>query len=129
MKAVSAAAIVYVSRLPAMRRFYAECFGLAATESSDEYCVLESGDWSVSLVLVPAAVAATIELSAPAVARAGTPIKLAFEVADIEALRPLIAKLGGQLNPAETTWAFQDRRRCDCLDPEGNVVQLLAPLG
>jgi len=58
---------------------------------------------------------------------ASTPIELAFEVPGIDALRSLIEELGGRLDPADTTWRFNGTARCDVLDPEGNVVQLIQP--
>jgi hypothetical protein len=41
-----------VKRLDPTCSFYRECFGLGVAE---DYCVLESGGWTLSLVLVPAA--------------------------------------------------------------------------
>jgi catechol-2,3-dioxygenase len=122
---VTAEAVVYVKGLRQMRTFYQECLGLEITESTEDYCVLESGAWTLSLVTVPDAVAATIRVSAPPARRDRTPVKLAFPVPDIEDLRPLITQLGGQLDAASTTREFRNLLRCDCLDPEGNVVQLL----
>jgi hypothetical protein len=51
-----------------------------------------------------------------------TPVKLAFGVTDIDALRPTIARLGGD---TDGEWRFGDALHCDCVDPEGNVVQLI----
>jgi predicted enzyme related to lactoylglutathione lyase len=112
-----------------MRAFYQECFGLEIADSAEDYCVLRSDAWTLSLVVVPDTVAAAIGASAPPARRDRTPVKLGFGVPDIEDLRPVIARLGGPLNPSSTTWEFRDLVRCDCLDPEGNVVQLLQASG
>ena len=37
----------------------------------------------------------------------------------------LVVKLGGRLDPVEKVWRFHGTSRYDCLDPEGNVVQLV----
>jgi predicted enzyme related to lactoylglutathione lyase len=74
--------------------------------------------------VVPPATAAALVITDPPERRAGTPVKLTFEVATIEALRPAVTAAGGQLDPAERAWEFRGQRHLDCLDPEGNVVQL-----
>ncbi len=125
---MKAAAVLYVRRMDPTCSFYRECFGLEVTETAEDYCVLESGAWTLSLVLVPAAVAAKSQTLVPPVRRDGTPVKLVFDVASIEGLRPVIARLGGQVDSGETEWEFMGLRRCDCLDPEGNVIQLTEPL-
>ena len=81
--------------------------------------------WTLHLVTVPAAVAATIERSDPPRRRAETPLKPVFEVVGIEALRERIAELGGELDPPERGRSFGGAVRLDALDPEGNVIQLL----
>jgi predicted enzyme related to lactoylglutathione lyase len=119
-----AAAVLYVRDLARMRAFYERCLGLAAAEPGDGYCVLASADWDLSLVAVPPARAAAIVIADPPERRSGTPVKLAFEVPSIEALQPAVTAAGGQLDPAAAAWEFRGRRHLDCLDPEGNVVQL-----
>jgi predicted enzyme related to lactoylglutathione lyase len=63
----------------------------------------------------------------PPTRRADTPIKLAFKVASIEDSRSVVADLGGQVGSADTEWNFRGATHCDCLDPEGNVIQLIEP--
>jgi catechol-2,3-dioxygenase len=125
---VKAAAVLYVRRLDPMCSFYHECFGLEVAETADDYRVLESDAWTLSLVVVPDAVAATLPAaSVPPARREETPIKLAFQVPSIEGLRPVMASLGGEMDPAETQWEFRGQRHCDGLDPEGNVVHITEP--
>ena len=125
---VKAAAVLYVRRLDPMCSFYRECFGLEIAETAEDYCVLESDTWTLSLVVVPDAVAATLQAPVPPARREGTPIKLAFGVPSIEDLRPVMARLGGRVDSGETQWEFRGLRHCDGLDPEGNVVQMTEPL-
>ena len=57
----------------------------------------------------------------------GAPLKLAFQVASIDVAAARLSRLGGQLDDAETRWSFSGFVRCDAVDPEGNVIQLLEP--
>jgi predicted enzyme related to lactoylglutathione lyase len=36
----------------------------------------------------------------------------------------MIGEAGGQIDSDDAGWDFQGGRHLDCLDPEGNVVQL-----
>jgi predicted enzyme related to lactoylglutathione lyase len=122
---MAAAAVLYVNDLERMRSFYERCFGMSVVAAGGgEFCVLASADWELSLVTVPEAVANAVVVGDPPVRREDSPIKLAFEVEGIEGLRPVVAGSGGQMDPSESAWEFRSRRHLDCLDPEGNVVQL-----
>jgi predicted enzyme related to lactoylglutathione lyase len=125
---VNGGAVLYVKHLERMRRFYGECFALRTAETTDAYCVLESDAWTLSLVLVPDEIAATIQLADPAYARDDVPVKLAFAVPSIDDLRVPLTKLGGQIDPQTAPWEFRGLRHCDVIDPEGNIVQLREPL-
>jgi predicted enzyme related to lactoylglutathione lyase len=120
-----AAAVLYVKDLRAMRTFYQRCFGMSMLASDEpDVCLLANDEWELALVSVPAAVAATLEITDPPRRRANTPIKLAFEVASIDAIQSAVAGAGGQIDPLEMAWDYRDHRHVDCVDPEGNVVQL-----
>jgi len=54
--------------------------------------------------------------------------RLASGVPGIDDLRPAVASLGGQVDPATARRDFQRLRRCAGADPEGNVMQLPEPL-
>lgn len=116
-----AAAVLYVGDLDVMRAFYQECFGLVAVDVTADFCGLVSEAWVLTLVRSAQAVPDTI----PPQRRGSTPIKLAFSVASIEALRPVIGRLGGQVDLPSAEWEFNNAVHCDCVDPEGNVVQLV----
>ena len=120
---MSAAAVIYVGDLERMRAFYQQCFEFTTADNGPGYHGLKSGSWLLTLVHSPEAIPATT----PPTRRANTPVKLAFEVASIQALRPIAASLGGQVSPVESEWEFRNAIHCDCVDPEGNVVQLIQP--
>lgn len=120
---MSGAATIYVSRLDSTAAFYQECFALEVVDAAaGDYKVLESQVWTLSIVQVPAVVASSIHLSAVAVRREHTPIKLAFDVTSIKAHRVMILANGGQVD--DTEWEFRGYWHCDFVDPEGNVGQL-----
>lgn len=122
--AVRAAAVIYVGDLERMAAFYGECFGLTVADGAAGYRGLESAAWL--LTLVPSAEA--VPTATPPVRRQTTPVKLAFEVASIEAVRPIVEGHGGSVEPVDAAWEFRGAKHCDCVDPEGNVVQLVQPL-
>jgi predicted enzyme related to lactoylglutathione lyase len=125
MCVVTGAAVLYVMDLPRMRSFYQGCFRMEVVDEAQNYCILESWQWTLSLVSVPERVAATIVLTVPPARRVDVPIKLAYLVDDIESLRPLFAELGGVVDPSGTQWEFRGSLHLDGVDPEGNVLQLV----
>jgi hypothetical protein len=62
---VKAAAVPYVKHLDRMRAFYQQRFGLEAASTAEDHCVLESGAWTLSLVVVRDNIAATIHVLEP----------------------------------------------------------------
>jgi hypothetical protein len=102
-----------------MRSFYQQCFGFDAVDIAENYCVLESASWTLSLVMVPDEAAATVRGAVPPRRRGEAPVKLAFEVPSIEDLRTMADSLGGQVDPSPTQWDFRGSRHCDGVDPEG----------
>src|SRR5580658_6169016 len=128
MRVMRSAAVLYVKHLGPMRSFYRACFEMAVIDDAPDYSVLESELLTLSLVAVSERIAAAIVLSVPASRREGVPIKLAFVVDSIEALRPVFAEQGGAVDPAATQWEFRGGIHCDAVDPEGNVIQLVQPI-
>lgn len=117
------AATIFVKHLEPMASFYEACFGLEeVADAPGDYRVLESERWTLTVVQVPADIAATIALAEPPVRRHATPIKLSFDVPSIAAARAKLTDLGGQADDVE--WEFRGFRHCDFTDPEGNVNQL-----
>jgi predicted enzyme related to lactoylglutathione lyase len=121
-------AVLYVVDLVTMARFYSTVVE-AETSITDDVIdqgvvVLRCPDgFELTLVTVPDHVAATIDVQAPATAREDTPIKLSFDVADVDTALERVAA-GGGCRLDRPTWVWRGRRFADCLDPEGNVLQL-----
>jgi catechol 2,3-dioxygenase-like lactoylglutathione lyase family enzyme len=124
-----ASAVLYVLDAERVAAFYEVVCGLRRHLGAEGFVELRSAAWSLILVTVPPAVAATITVDVPPERRASTPIKLAFDVTSLDAARDGAAAHGGALDAASTTWRFEGYDVCDGFDPEGNVVQLRAPAG
>jgi predicted enzyme related to lactoylglutathione lyase len=122
---MTAAAVLYVKDLATMRAFYETCFAMSAQLLDEQgLCVLSSKEWELSLVRIPESLAVGITITDPPQRRQGSPLKLAFEVVDIEAAESMITAAGGQIDADGSAFEFQSRRHRDFLDPEGNIAQL-----
>jgi predicted enzyme related to lactoylglutathione lyase len=121
---MAASAVLYVKHLDSMRAFYERCFAMSPQQAGKRFCVLASSDWELSLVRIADHLAAAIVIATPPLRRADSPIKLAFDVADLDQVGALVVAAGGQIDPADAKWKFRGRLHLDCLDPEGNVLQL-----
>jgi catechol 2,3-dioxygenase-like lactoylglutathione lyase family enzyme len=112
-------AIVFAKDLAALTRFYRDGLGLAviAADATDTWVPLDAGGAILGLHAIPAAIAAEIAIAAPPVARADTPIKLVFEVDDLEAARAHLIGHGAVMQAPR--WGG-----CDGCDPEGNVFRI-----
>lgn len=118
------AAVLYAKELPRMAAFYAGVCGLGLDRTEADHMLLSSAALQLSLVQIPAHIAADIHIDAPPRRREETPIKLAFHVPRIAAARVAAPALGGVIDAPEREWLFQGYKVCDGHDPEGNVVQL-----
>jgi predicted enzyme related to lactoylglutathione lyase len=107
-----------------MLEFYERCFGMERIAADDGYYGLRSSGWTLWLLRGRRKVegGGVVADEAPA-RRSDVPVKLCLSVQSIEAVRSSIAELGGAVDPDE--WDFAGFRRCDAVDPEGNVIQLL----
>jgi hypothetical protein len=118
-----AGAVVYAKDILRVSAFYAGAAGFNVAHAEADHIVLESPVLQLVIVAIPAHIAATIALADPPLRRTETPIKLVFTVTSVDAARASARPLGGELDPPEREWQFQEFRICDGHDPEGNVVQ------
>ena len=82
------------------------------------WALLDAGGATLGLHAIPAEYARDISIASPPVAREETPIKLVFDVPDLEAARAHLAAHGATVREPRA-WSA-----CDVLDPEGNVFQI-----
>jgi predicted enzyme related to lactoylglutathione lyase len=127
LRIVNVSAVIYVNSLESMRRFYSHCFGFQTVMSAEDYCVLESDSFSLSLVRVPDEISASIHIETPPRRRTNAPIKLAFQVSNLHDTRAAVNSLAGQIESPETHWTHLGLAHCDGTDPEGNVIQIVSP--
>ncbi|MGE0645488.1 MAG: VOC family protein [Nitrospira sp.] len=121
------AAVMYVKELDRMVEFYT-ALGLTLDEvQRGDYAVLTGPAYELSLVQVPKAIAAHIDIASPPIARGNTPVKLAFVVSSIDQILHTTEALGGRRKDGSKRWSFRGHAVQDAIDPEGNVYQLREP--
>jgi predicted enzyme related to lactoylglutathione lyase len=124
---VATQAVLYAREVDALAVFYTECVGLTLGETGEGYCELRAGKFTLWLVHGERTPAPATDAGGSVRRRSEVPVKLAFAVDSIERVRAVIEASGGSV--AQRDWTFAGHRRCDAVDPEGNVIQLLEPLG
>jgi predicted enzyme related to lactoylglutathione lyase len=117
-------AVLYVRDLGRTQAFYSGCFNLEVVEEETDYAILGLEGWELSLVVVKDETSRQRKIGVPPLRRTEVPVKLSFLVPDIAAVRSVFEDLGGWIDAPSTAWVFRGSRRCDAVDPEGNVIQL-----
>lgn len=120
-------AIVFAKDVKRLADFYHEAFGLplAAQPTEPGWVELDAGGTRLAVHAVPPRVAREINITWPPRAREETPIKLVFEVEDLDAMRRQLSSRGATMFEPRTGAGFQVEA-CDGLDPEGNVFRIVA---
>lgn len=116
-------AILYVKDLKRMCNFYSDLLGAKPTNQNwtDVWATFDHGALRFALHAVPAELAANIKIASPPIPREGSPVKLIFEVEDVEAIRTRLEALG--IQTTRRAWQ-KPGAACDAVDPEGNIVQI-----
>ena len=116
-------AMLYVKNLEQMKRFYGDLLKLepANENCTDEWVTFDSGAVRFMLHAIPAGIAAKIEIASPPEPRENEPVKLIFEVKDVEREQERLESLG--IQTVRRLWQ-RTGEACDVVDPEGNVFQL-----
>jgi predicted enzyme related to lactoylglutathione lyase len=117
-------AVIYAKDHRTLAKFYEHVADLTQREADDENVLLDAPFFQLVILQIPARIAANITIDKPAQKRENTPIKLFLNVSSIEHARQAAKLLGGELNSADREWNFHGIKRCDGVDPEGNVFQL-----
>jgi catechol 2,3-dioxygenase-like lactoylglutathione lyase family enzyme len=117
-------AMIFVSDMGRMQRFYRDLLGLAVIEESAGFARYAAGGAQLALHAIPAAIAATFTIADPPVVREDAAIKLTFVVDDLAATRARLSAAGVTLAPV---WSGGGLHACNAIDPEGNVLQLAQP--
>ncbi len=112
-------AMIYVKDLPRMAAFYETSLGLKPIQETrmDTWVEFDTGGSCFSFHAIPATIASQIEVSSPPQPRESNPVKLIFEVEDLEMEVNRLTALG--LSILQRPWgAF------DGIDPKGNIFQI-----
>ena len=119
-------AVPYVKDLDRMKRFYGEMLGAIPTNRlwTDSWATFEAGGTRFSLHAIPAEIAKNIKIGSPPAPREEEPVKLIFEVKDVESERARLESLGVQM--LRRPWQ-KPGEACDAVDPEGNIFQISSP--
>jgi catechol 2,3-dioxygenase-like lactoylglutathione lyase family enzyme len=115
-------AMLFVKDLPRMAEFYRDVLGLKAIADTrmENWIEFEAGNTRFSLHAIPSSALADGAPSAsPPKPREANPIRLDFEVSDVESERARLEALGVPV--LVRPWGA-----CDIVDPEGNVLGLRA---
>jgi predicted enzyme related to lactoylglutathione lyase len=125
------AAVLFARDHQVLARFYREVAGLrdAGGDGDGDHVTLASDSFELFVQQIPERYAKNIAIATPPVIREMTAIKLCFPCADLSRARETAARLGGNLYGTEREWRSDSAIVCDGYDPEGNVFQLLQPLG
>jgi catechol 2,3-dioxygenase-like lactoylglutathione lyase family enzyme len=104
--------ILFAADVGRLRDFYREAFGLALLEDSPGWVRLDADGTELALHAIPGAT----PVAEPPHPRADVPVKLVFEVDDLEAARERLSRLAPMRAPVAG--------HSDGVDPEGNVFQI-----
>jgi catechol 2,3-dioxygenase-like lactoylglutathione lyase family enzyme len=105
-------AMIFVNDLPRMTAFYSTTLGLTIVHQIDEYVEFEAGSARFGLHQIPQEL--RCESSSPVRPRENNPIKLSFEVNDVETERTRLTAMGVTI--LTRPWGAYDG-----VDPEGNI--------
>jgi len=116
------AAIIFAKDMQRLAEFYHEALGLPVitAPTAPGWLELDAGGVRLALHAIPPRLARQIEITHPPRAREETPVKLVFEVDDLEAMRRRLVHHGATMFEPKSSGV------CDGLDPEGNVFSLVA---
>ena len=119
-------AMLYVKDMQSMKRFYSELLGAGpdTKRSSVSFAVFDTGVARFALHEIPAELARNIEIASPPIPREHDPVKLIFDVEDVEETRARLESHGAQV--LRRLWQ-KPGEACDMADPEGNIFQLSTP--
>ena len=118
--------MLYVKDLERMKQFYGDMLGVqpASRNWSDVCATFDTGGARFALHAIPAEIAKHIDIASPPTPRENLPLKLIFEVKDVESERTRLESLGIEM--LRRPWQ-QSGEACDGVDPEGNIFQLCSP--
>jgi catechol 2,3-dioxygenase-like lactoylglutathione lyase family enzyme len=115
------AAIIFAKDMQRLAEFYHEALGLPVIDAptAPGWLELDAGGVRLALHAIAPRTARQIEITHPPRAREESPLKLVFEVDDLEAMRRRLVHHGATMFEPKSSGV------CDGLDPEGNIFSLV----
>lgn len=120
--------VIFAHDLPRLASFYAGLLDTVPEEVAPGHLHLSLPGLDLTLVAIPAHIAATFEISRPPALRDETALKPMLPVPSLAAARAVAPGLGGGVDPAEREWRAGTVMQVNGHDPEGNVFGLTAAL-
>ena len=114
---------VFAKDLERMLEFYQSLGFEPESIKPNDFGVLRSDESELTVVQIPEHISAEITISKPPVVRSDTAIKLVFVVPRIDEALKNVEKNGGSQGDFQA-WQYADFIAQECVDPEGNVLQL-----
>lgn len=114
---------VYAVDLDRLVAFYRGVLDLAEVERGPGFVTLADTSCELSVVAIPAEIAAGLTVGSPPRPQEDAALKPVFVVASLAEVAVRAAELGGGTRDQDSAWTFRGLRRLDGFDPEGNVVQ------
>jgi predicted enzyme related to lactoylglutathione lyase len=111
--------MIFVKDLPRMVAFYGGTMRLEPIDDSrtESWVEFDTGGIRLALHAIPSHIAENIEITQPPHAREDNPIKLIFDVDDLETRISFLESEGVKI--VQRPWGA-----CDVIDPEGNIFQI-----
>ena len=125
MKNIQVGAVLFSRNFSNLADFYQQVVLLEVTARDENFVILESDVFQLTLLQIPEDIASSLIDETP-VPRENTAIKLVFYVESLESARSIVKKLGGELQSKDKAWEFDGCLVLDGHDPEGNIFQLRA---
>ena len=114
--------VLWVSDLNHQAEFYSALLAAPISSGTSEFADVSDGQNSVLIHILPTEYRTSVNAGEVAQAREEAAIKPVFIVNDIDSARSRVEKFGVSFGSEKNMYG--DLAYLDCIDPEGNVIQL-----
>ena len=115
--------VIFAKNKRRVSDFCRRTLGLAAIEEESTHDLLRGRGIRLVIHAVPRKYSTQINITKPPQVREDTPLKPAFFVRSLDAVRLAAESAGGSLQPMDMAWQYNGATVLDGCDPEGNVVR------
>ena len=122
-------AVVFVSDVPRVSRFYREVAAMGVLAEDETHVVLGIAGFELVVHGLRGEPSVHRNATGDVPVREDSYVKICLPVRSLADARAVAATLGGAIKPAEHEWEARGFRACDGHDPEGNVIQVRVTAG